>query len=216
MARANKLHEPKVLEQQVRRMIADNRSSQLISNFVGQWLQLRNLDAAAPVADIFPDFDDNLRDDFRKEVELLFARVVREDRSVRELLDANYTFLNERLARHYGIPGVYGSQFRMVELPAGVRCAARHPRQGRDPDDHVERPTALRRSVAASGWTSTSSASAPPDPPPNTPGLAVQETHAGVKERQTLRQRMTAHATNPQCASCHQGHGSHRFRDGEL
>ncbi len=106
LAMERKLRDPKVLEQQVRRMLADQRSQELVSNFVGQWLQLRNLGAAAPVADIFPDFDDNLRQDFRREVELLFASLMREDRSVKELLDANYTFLNERLARHYGIPNV--------------------------------------------------------------------------------------------------------------
>ncbi|HKS36921.1 MAG TPA: DUF1592 domain-containing protein, partial [Verrucomicrobiae bacterium] len=108
------LHKPKVLEKQVRRMLADERSRNLASNFAEQWLYLRNLESITPDLRLFPDFDDNLRQAFRKETELFFASILREDRSVLDLLKADYTYLNERLAKHYGIPGVYGSRFRRV------------------------------------------------------------------------------------------------------
>src|SRR4030095_9741409 len=104
-------------ERQVRRMLSDPRADAFVNNFAGQWLFLRNLAAAVPVQSVFPDFDDTLRQPFQKETELFFASIVREDRSALDLLRANYTFLNERLARHYGIPGVKGSHFRRVELP---------------------------------------------------------------------------------------------------
>ena len=117
-----------MLEQQVRRMLADPRSNALVTNFAAQWLYLRNLTALAPDTRLFPDFDDNLRQAFRRETELFFDSMLREDRSVLDLLTANYTFVNERLARHYGIPDVYGSRFRRVTLHAtsgaGV-CSAR-------------------------------------------------------------------------------------------
>ncbi|MEJ0035811.1 MAG: DUF1592 domain-containing protein [Gammaproteobacteria bacterium] len=204
LASAGKLREPRVLEQQVRRMLADPRSQELVSNFVGQWLQLRNLNAAAPVADIFPNFDDNLRQDFRTEVEMLFASLLHEDRSVRELLDARYSFLNERLARHYGIPNVYGSQFRRVEL--GPEFDMRRGLLGKGAiltvTSNADRTSTIRRGQ----WVDVNILGVrPPDPPPNVPGLAAQEENpAGGKKLQTLRQRMTEHATNPACAACHQ------------
>ncbi len=113
---AGKLHEPLVLERQVRRMLGDDRSEALVTNFADQWLRLRNLDSITPDMRLFPDFDDNLRQAFRKETELFFESVLREDRSVLDLLSAKYTFLNERLAKHYGIPNVYGTRFRRVAL----------------------------------------------------------------------------------------------------
>ncbi|MGH7128384.1 MAG: DUF1592 domain-containing protein, partial [Planctomycetaceae bacterium] len=116
LAIRGKLSRPEVLEQQVRRMLADERSRSLVTNFAGQWLYLRNLDSVTPDMRRFPDFDDNLRQAFRQETELFFESILREDRSVLDLLDADYTFLNERLARHYGIPHVYGSRFRRVSL----------------------------------------------------------------------------------------------------
>lgn len=204
IASAGKLRDPRVLEQQVKRMLADPRSQELVSNFVGQWLQLRNLNAAAPVADIFPSFDDNLRQDFRTEVEMLFASILHEDRSVKELLDARYTFLNERLARHYGIPNVYGSQFRRVEL--GPQFDMRRGLLGKGAiltvTSNADRTSTIRRGQ----WVDVNILGVrPPDPPPNVPGLAAQEENpAGGKKLQTLRQRMTEHATNPACASCHQ------------
>ena len=119
LAEAGRLADPAVREAQVRRMLADPRAETLTSNFAGQWLHLRNLETATPNLRRFPDFDDNLRQAFRRETELLFDSVVGEDRSVLDLLRADYTFLNERLARHYGIAGVYGSGFRRVDLPPG-------------------------------------------------------------------------------------------------
>src|SRR5678809_1649993 len=107
---------PSELEKQVRRMLADRRSFNLATNFAGQWLRLRNVDALAPSTTLFRDFDDNLRQAFRQETELFFDSVLREDRSVRTFLRADYTFLNERLAKHYGIPNVYGSRMRRVAL----------------------------------------------------------------------------------------------------
>src|SRR5262249_5606135 len=120
VAAQNKLRDPKILEQQVMRMLADNRSHELVKNFGGQWLQLRNLPSAAPITQMFPDFDDNLRQAFRTETEMLLENVIRENRSTLDLLNADYTFVNERLARHYGIANVYGSRFRKVPLGAGL------------------------------------------------------------------------------------------------
>src|SRR5207237_593523 len=110
------LHLPAVLDRQVRRMLADQRSAALTSNFVGQWLQLRNLDAVTPSEVLFPDFNGSLRSDFRRETELFFDSILRDDRSALDLLTANYTFLNDRLARHYGVPNINGTHFRRVTL----------------------------------------------------------------------------------------------------
>ena len=130
--------QPAVLERQVQRMLADPRAEALVTNFAGQWLYLRNLAAASPDARQFPDFDDNLRQAFRRETELFVESIVREDRSVLDLLRANYTFVNERLAKHYGIPNVYGSRFRRVAL--GDEQRARRPARPRQrPDRHVVR-----------------------------------------------------------------------------
>src|SRR5262249_48293359 len=111
------LKDPAIYERQVRRLLADPRSNALVKNFAGQWLQLRNLNAAIPTQSLFPDFDDDLRQGFRQETELFVESLVRESRSVLELLTADYTFVNERVARHYGMPEVYGTHFRRVTLP---------------------------------------------------------------------------------------------------
>ena len=124
VAEQKKLHEPAVLERQVRRMLADSRSESLVNNFAAQWLHLRNLDSMTPDMRLFPDFDDNLRQAFRQETELFFESVLREDRSVLDLLRSNYTFVNERLAKHYGIPHVYGSRFRRITLDEDSDAAA--------------------------------------------------------------------------------------------
>src|SRR5262249_3812081 len=116
LAAQGKLKDPVVLDQQVRRMLKDPRSEALIDNFTGQWLGVRSLKASEPVVNLFPDFDDNLRDAFQRETELFFGSIVREDRSIHDLLTADYTFVNERLAKHYGIPNIYGPQFRRVTL----------------------------------------------------------------------------------------------------
>ncbi len=120
LASQKKLHEPAVLEQQVRRMLADPRSHELVKNFAGQWLQFRTLQSSTPEGVIYPDFDDNLRQAFRTEAEMFFESIMREDRSVIDLLNGDYTFVNERLAAHYGIPNVYGSQFRRVKLEGAL------------------------------------------------------------------------------------------------
>ena len=116
LAEKGKLKDSAVLTQQVRRMLDDPRSDSLVSNFAGQWLYTRSLEQVKPDQDVFPDFDDSLRQSFQRETELFFRNVLREDRSVMELLDANYTFLNQRLAEHLRNPNIYGSQFRKVEL----------------------------------------------------------------------------------------------------
>jgi hypothetical protein len=113
---AGRLKDPTVLEQQVRRMLADPRSKALVTNFSGQWLYLRNIQKVVPDPEAFPEFDENLRSAFQQETQLFFESMLREDRSVLDLLSADYTFLNEGLARHYGIPNVYGSHFRRVTL----------------------------------------------------------------------------------------------------
>ena len=117
VAESGKLKDSAVLAQQMKRMLADPRASALVNNFSSQWLYLRNLRSASPDPNEYPDFDENLRMAFQKETELLIESTIREDRSVLDLLNANYTFVNERLARHYGIPGIYGSRFRRVALP---------------------------------------------------------------------------------------------------
>ncbi len=121
LAIQNKLHEPAVLERETRRMLADARARALVTNFAGQWLYLRELKSANPDLREFPDFDDNLRQAFQRETELLFESVLRDDRSVLDLLNADYTFVNERLAKHYGIPGIYGPDFRRVPVPMDAR-----------------------------------------------------------------------------------------------
>src|SRR5262249_59157452 len=117
IAGQGKLKDPRVLEQQVRRMLADSRSQELVKTFAGQWLGLRTLQSSTPEGTIYPDFDDNLRQAMRTEAEMFFDGIIREDRSLTELLTADYTFVNERLAAHYGIPNVYGTQFSRVNLP---------------------------------------------------------------------------------------------------
>ena len=121
LAIEGKLHQPAVLERQTRRMLADPKARALVTNFANQWLFLRELKNANPDVTIFPDFDDNLRQAFQRETELLFESVMREDRSVLDLLDSDYTFVNERLARHYGIPNIYGPDFRRVPVPNDAR-----------------------------------------------------------------------------------------------
>ena len=198
LAEAGKLGDPAVREAQVRRMLADPRAETLTTNFAGQWLHLRNLETAAPNLRRFPDFDDNLRQAFRRETELLFGSVVGENRSVLDLLQADYTFLNERLARHYGIPGVYGSGFRRVELPAGS------PRGGLLGHGSILTVTsyATRTSPVLRGkWILDNLIGMPPPPPPaSVPPL--EEPEPGVAAR-SMRERMEAHRVNPACAACH-------------
>jgi mono/diheme cytochrome c family protein len=191
------LKKPEVLAQQVRRMIADPRSAALAKNFAGQWLYLRTLEGALPDVYLFPNFGDDLRQDLRRETELFFQSVVQENRSVLDLLTADYTFLNERLARHYGIPNVYGSHFRRVQIPD-------ENRRGLLGQGSILTVTSLadRTTVVGRGkWILENILGAPPPaPPPNVPPL--QEKKSSGKPL-TLRERMEQHRANPVCASCH-------------
>ena len=198
VAAAGRLREPDELRAQVRRMLADPRAGTLTTNFASQWLHLRNLDAVTPDARAFPDFDDNLRQGFRTETELLFGSVVDEDRSVTDLLTADYTFLNERVATHYGVPGVYGDHFRRVALPAGS------PRAGVLGHGSILTVTsyATRTSPVLRGkWIFENLlGTPPPPPPPDVPPLDESASSTGVT---SMRERMAAHRQNPACAVCH-------------
>lgn len=195
------LREPAELDRQVRRLIADARADAFVSNFAGQWLYLRNIEAAAPVQKIFPNFDDTLRKGLRRETELFFTSVMREDRSVLDLLDADYTYVNERVARHYGIPGIKGAHFRRVELPLDS------PRRGLLGHGSILTVTSLpdRTSPVLRGkWVLENLLGAePPDPPANVPELENSNVTDGAGRMLSLRERLAAHRANPTCASCH-------------
>jgi mono/diheme cytochrome c family protein/cytochrome c553 len=204
LAAQGRLRDPAVLERQVRRMLADARSDALVRNFTGQWLNVRSLRASEPVVNLFPDFDDNLRNAFQRETELFFASIVHEDRSVLDLLTADYTFVNERLAKHYGIPNLYGPQFRRVTLPAELDM--RRGLLGKGALLTVTSAAARTSPVTRGKWfLQTFLGVSPPDPPPNVPALTEKAADTtGNAKAQTLRQAMEAHRANPACASCHQ------------
>jgi mono/diheme cytochrome c family protein len=192
-----RLKDPKVLEEQVRRMLADARSAALVSNFAGQWLQLRNLKNARPNSFDFPDFDDNLRQSLRRETELLFESMMREDRNVVDLLRADYTFIDERLARHYGIPGIAGSNFRRVPIADEARKGLLGQGSILTVTSHADRTSPVVRGK----WILENLfGSPPPPPPPDVPQL--KEDKEGEKPS-TVRQKMEAHRANAVCASCH-------------
>jgi hypothetical protein len=197
LAIANKLSEPEVLESEVKRLLADPRAESLVDNFAGQWLHLRNLDSVVPDLRLFPDFDDNLRQAFRQETELFVASVFREGRSVLDLLKADYTYLNDRLARHYGIRGVYGNHFRRVSVT---------------PDDHrggllrqgsilTVTSYATRTSPVIRGnWVLENILGTPaPPPPPNTPTLEENKVDAELP----MRELLAKHRADSACATCH-------------
>jgi len=196
---AGRLQQPAVLERQVRRMLADSRSSALVTNFASQWLYLRDIEAKLPDEVLFQDFDETLRAAMERETELFVDSVFRENRSVVDLLTANYTFLNERLAKHYGIPNVRGSYFRRVDLPEGS------PRGGLLGHGSVLTITSYstRTSPVLRGkWVLENLLSAAPPPPPaNIPALETKGAAPG--ELLTMREAMTRHRANPSCASCH-------------
>jgi hypothetical protein len=197
LASQGKLKNPGVLEQQVRRMLADRRSQALVDNFAGQWLYLRNLRGVAPDLEEFPNFDDNLRQAFRQETELFFASIMHEDHNVLDLLNANYTFVNERLARHYGIPNIYGSQFRRV----AVTDDARRGLLGQGSLLTVTSVATRTSPVQRGKWLLENIMGTPPNPPPaGVPPL--KENTAGGKAL-TVRERMEQHRANPSCAGCH-------------
>ena len=201
LAGQGQLKDPAVLERQVQRMLADSRSEALVSNFTGQWLNVRGLQAAEPVMLLYPDFDDNLRHAFRREMELFFDSIVHEDRSILDLLTADYTFVDERLAKHYGIPNVYGSRFRRVTL--GPELDMRRGLLGKGALLTITSLPARTSPVARGKWVmQTFLGVSPPDPPPNVPDLKPRKGDANAKEP-TMRERLEQHRANPYCASCH-------------
>jgi len=191
------LSDPVVLEKQIRRMLADPKAEALTSNFAGQWLHLRNVTNILPNSDLFPDFDDNLRESFRKETELLFDSIVKEDRNVVDLMTADYTFVNERLARHYGIPDIYGSRFRRVHITDDARRGLLGQGSILATTSHAERTSPVLRGK----WVLENVLDAPvPPPPPDVPQL---KPPAEGEKPKTLREQMTEHRANPACATCH-------------
>jgi cytochrome c5 len=204
LASQGKLKDPVVLEQQVRRMIADPKSESLIENFTGQWLNVRSLQTDAPAVNLYPDFDDNLRQSFRRETELFFDSIVHEDRSILDLLTADYTFVNERLAKHYGIPNVYGPQFRRVQL--GPELDMRRGLLGKGALLTVTSQPARTSPVSRGKWfLQTFLGVSPPDPPPNVPAIKpkADDNGSGNVKELTMRQQMDQHHQNPVCATCH-------------
>jgi mono/diheme cytochrome c family protein len=196
-AERGRLREPSVLDAEVRRMLADPRAEALTTNFASQWLYLRNLAAAVPNLRLYPDFDDNLRQGFRRETELFFQSIVQDDRSVLDLLDADYTFLNERLARHYDVPNVYGDRFRRVALPkdSGRRGLLGHG-SILTVTSHSTRTSPVRRGK----WILENILGTPPPPPPaNVPPLKEN----GSSGARTMRELMAEHRSNAVCAACH-------------
>jgi hypothetical protein len=197
LAARNELRKPEVFEKQVRRLLADDRARNLATNFAAQWLHLRNLESITPDLRLFPDFDDNLRQAFRQETEMFVESVLREDRSVLGLLSADYTFLNERLAKHYGIPHVYGDRFRRVALGA-ERERGGLLRQG---SILMVTSYATRTSPVIRGkWILENLLGTPPPPPPaNVPALPDNAIAANLP----IRQRLAEHRANVACAGCH-------------
>ena len=197
-AEGGQLRDPAVLTAQVTRMLADARSAAFVDNFAGQWLFLRNLQATVPVQNVFPDFDDTLRQAFRRETELFFDSLVREDRSVLDLLRAEYTFLNERLARHYGIPNVKGSHFRRVTLePGSVRAGILGHGSILSVTSYPDRTSPVIRGK----WILENLLGTPPPPP--IPNVGELKPTNGEGVVLSMRQRMEQHRRNPVCASCH-------------
>ena len=193
-----RLRDPAELERQTRRLLADPRSRALVDNFASQWLRLRNLESQERESADYPEFDENLREAFRRETELFVESNIRADRSLLELLSANYTFVNERLARHYGIPGVYGDRFRRVTLDPD------HPRGGLLGHGGLLMVTSYpnRTSPVVRGkWLlETLLGAPPPEPPPNVPGLPDRGEGG---EPASVRERLERHRANPACAGCH-------------
>jgi hypothetical protein len=189
------LRNPAVLEQQVKRMLADPRARALGSNFASQWLYLRNLKSQVPDPDVFPDFDDNLRQGLQRETEMLFESVVLEDRSALDLLRADYTFVNERLARHYGIPNVYGNQFRRVPVRDEYRKGLLGQGSILTITSYANRTSPVNRGK----YVLTNILGTPPPPPPaNVPPLDEKPGKAV-----SMRDRMEQHRANPACSGCH-------------
>ena len=200
VASQNKLREPVVLDKQVRRMLSDPKSDALVNNFAGQWLGIRALQTIEPVAALYPDFDDNVRAAMRKEMELFVGSVIHEDRSVIDLLNANYTFVNERLAKYYGMPNIYGSNFRRVELTPDFDM--RRGLLGKGAIDTITGYADARPTIRGKMIMQMFLGVEPPSPPPNVPPLKVSADNAHGA-RPTMREQMEMHRKNEPCASCH-------------
>jgi hypothetical protein len=191
------LETPAGRERQVRRMLGDPRAHALVANFAGQWLQLRNVRNILPNSDEFPDFDDSLRQAMLRETEMLFASIVEEDRSVLDLLHADYTFVNERLARHYGIPDVFGSRFRRVAVADPARRGLLGHASILALTSHAERTSPVVRGK----WVLDNLFGTPPPPPP--PDVPTLPDNASGQPPKTMRERMAQHRASPTCAGCH-------------
>jgi mono/diheme cytochrome c family protein len=196
LARQDKLHEEASIEAQVRRMLKDSKAHALIDNFAGQWLELRSLKNVTPDLGLYPNFDESLRTAMQKESELFFAAMMNEDRSILDFVDSDFTFLNERLARHYGIPGVKGNQFQRVHLTGDQRGGILTQSAILTVTSNPTRTSPVKRGK----WILENILGTPPPPPP--PG--VPELKEGKELTGTLRQRMEQHRANPNCAVCHQ------------
>lgn len=197
LAVSGKLSKPEVLKQQVARMLDDPKSSSLVTNFAGQWFYLRNLAAVRPDPVIFPDWDESLRSSMQRETELFFESIVRENRSALDLLRANYTFLNDRLAKHYGIPDIYGSQFRRVALDDPNRGGL----LGQGSLLTVTSPPNRTSVVKRGKWVLDNLLGAPPPPPP--PDIPALEATSNGNHALSLRAALELHRANPACATCH-------------
>ena len=202
-ARQGRLGDPVVLEQQVRRMLKHPHAKALSENFAGQWLNLRGLESAAPLPLQYPDFDDPLRQAMRTEIEMLFDGIVREDRTILDILDADYTYVNERLARHYGIPYVYGSQFRRVTLGPGYE--SRRGLVGKGAFLVTTSKPERTSPVTRGKWIMTNVLGmSPPDPPADVPPLPARNPDArGSVKEPTMRERMVEHRVRADCIQCH-------------
>jgi hypothetical protein len=203
LAAQKRLSDPVVLDQQVRRMLNDPRAETLTSNFAGQWLDLRRLDATSPLPMLYPDFDDPLRQAMRREVELLFDSIRTEDRSILDLLTADYTYVNERLAKHYGIKYIYGSQFRRINL--GPDMEVRKGLLGKGAILATTSKPERNSPVTRGKWIiSTLLGVPPPDPPPNVPVLMPKPSDSrGNAKALSMRQSMLDHRVREDCIRCH-------------
>jgi hypothetical protein len=197
LAEKGKLKDPAVLDQQVRRLLADPRSDSLVANFAGQWLFIRNLAQQKPDPDAFPEFDESLRQAFQQETQLFFQDVLREDGSVMDLLNANYTFLNQRLAEHYGIPNIYGPQFRKVTLTDPNRGGLLGQGSILTVTSYPNRTSVVQRGK----WILDNLLGSPP--PPKPPDIPELEAHSKDGKPLTMREQMELHRSNAICASCH-------------
>jgi len=196
LASRGQLRKPGVLDAQVRRMLADRRSSALVENFAGQWLQIRNLRSTTPDKNDFPNFDDNLRQAFERELDLFFGSIVTEDRNVLDLMTADYTFVNERLAKHYGMPNIYGPQFRRVAVTDDARRGLLGKGGVLLITSHADRTSPVVRGK----WILDNIVGTPPPPPPTVVPPFPEDTPGAPT---TVRARMERHRASPACAGCH-------------